>query len=179
MMTFCIVPKRHNTAFFIYKILNECPLITHYLWLVGRLGSSVNRFNHTSWVAVVKYCDCPSQVGPQSLCNQSFVVTFLCCHVAFLDFSVVVAAFVIRLSQISSFYSTCTNVYVHVLHVTYAKLCTNYNIMFKRKHNRSHVTRCLTASHSICVPACSRSVSPHSHSHIRDIPPAQNGGSET
>ena len=42
-------------------------------------------------------------VRMQSLCNQSFLVAFLCCHVAFLDFSVSVGAFVIGLRQISSF----------------------------------------------------------------------------
>ena len=42
-------------------------LITHYLRLVKRLGTPVNQFNHTSWMAVVTPTD-----RPQSLYNPSF-----------------------------------------------------------------------------------------------------------
>ena len=49
-------------------------LITQLLRLVGRLDPA-NRFNDTSWVAVVTQTD--QQVGPQSLCNRSFGGVFV------------------------------------------------------------------------------------------------------
>ena len=52
--------------------------------VVKKIGPSywdpVNRFNHTSWVAIVTLTDRP--VGPQSLCNRRFWRR-LCCHIAF------------------------------------------------------------------------------------------------
>ena len=67
-------------------------LITKLLWLVGRLESS-KLVNHTSSVDVVTPSDRPKS------CNRSFCGV-LCCHVA-----MGVGAFVIGLSQISSFFS--------------------------------------------------------------------------
>ena len=53
------------------------------------------------------YSNWPSLVGPQSLCNESFWLRFMLSR-CFLDFSVVVGAFVIGLSQISSLFSVCS-----------------------------------------------------------------------
>ena len=64
----------------------------------------VNRFNHTSWVAVVTPTDRPKSV--RNRCVIEVFMACLCCRVAFLDFSVGVGAFVIGLSQISSFFSS-------------------------------------------------------------------------
>ena len=50
------------------------------------------------------YSNWPSEVGPQPLCNRTFLWRCLCCHCPF-DISVGVGAFVIGLSQISSFFS--------------------------------------------------------------------------
>ena len=68
---------------------------------VGKLG--LNRFNHTSWVAIVILTD-----RPKSACNRCVIEIFggvLVLSRCFLDFSVGVGAFVIGLSQISSFFS--------------------------------------------------------------------------
>ena len=62
-----------------------------------------NRFNHTSWLALVTTTDSPKSV-PQSLYNRSFWWRFVLSR-CFLDFSVGVGAFVIGLSQISFFFS--------------------------------------------------------------------------
>ena len=59
----------------------------------------VNRFNHTSLVAVVTHMTVLSRFAMVVLSK------FLCCHVAFLDFSGGVGAFVIGRSQISFFFS--------------------------------------------------------------------------
>ena len=61
---------------------------------------------------------------PKSVCNRCVIevlVAFLCCHVAFLNFSVGVGAFVIGLSQISSLSFSLKNQdtknhIVHILH---------------------------------------------------------------
>ena len=62
-----------------------------------------NRFNHTSWVAIVTPTD-----RPKSVWNRCVIEVFGCFFMlsrCFLDFSVGVGAFVIGLSQISSFFS--------------------------------------------------------------------------
>ena len=67
----------------------------------------VNWFNHNSLVAIVNPTD-----RPQSVRNRCAIVvlkTFLSCHVAFWIFSVGEGAFVIMLSQISSFFSCLPN----------------------------------------------------------------------
>ena len=61
----------------------------------------VNRFNHTSWMAIVAPAD-----RPKSVRNRCVIEVFGGVFVSrcFLDFSVGVGAFVIGLSQISSFF---------------------------------------------------------------------------
>ena len=51
----------------------------------------VNRFNHTSWVAVVTPTDRPKSVGNR--CVIEVLVACLCCQVAFFDFAVPVGGF--------------------------------------------------------------------------------------
>ena len=63
----------------------------------------VNWFNHTSWVVIVTTTDRPKSF--RNRCVIEVLVAFLCCHVAFWIFSVGAGAFVIGLSQISSFFS--------------------------------------------------------------------------
>ena len=76
---------------------------------MGRLGSR-NRFNHTSWVAIVTLTD-----RPKSVRNRCVIEVYGCVFVlsrCFFDISVGVRAFVIGLSQISSFFSfniSCLN----------------------------------------------------------------------
>ena len=60
-------------------------------------------FNHTSGVADVTPTDRPKSV--RNRCVIEGFVTLICCHVAFWIFSAGVGAFVIGLSQISSFCS--------------------------------------------------------------------------
>ena len=63
----------------------------------------VNRFNHTSWVAIIAQTD-----RPKSVRNRCVIEGFggVKCFVTLLfEFSVGVGAFVIGLSQISSFLS--------------------------------------------------------------------------
>ena len=77
-------------------------------FMVLRLDSlfwdPVNRFNHTSWIAIVTQTD---QYRPKSVCNRYVIEVFggvrvlSCC---FLSFSVGVGAFAIGLSQTSSFF---------------------------------------------------------------------------
>ena len=77
-------------------------LITRFLRLVGREWNLVNRFNHTSLVAVVT----PTE-RPKSVRNRCVIEVFSCVFVlssCFLDFSVGVGALVIGLSQIFSFF---------------------------------------------------------------------------
>ena len=55
---------------------------------------------------------------PESVLNRCVIkvlVAFLCCHVAFLDFSVGVGAFVTELIQISSFFSNDEKYYAILL----------------------------------------------------------------
>ena len=61
----------------------------------------VNRFNHTNWVAIVTPTDRPKSVSNRCVI-EVFGGVFVLSH-CFLDFSVGVGAFVLRLSQISSF----------------------------------------------------------------------------
>ena len=68
---------------------------------------SVNQVNHTSWVAVVTPTDRPKSVHNRCVI-ELFLWLCLCCHFALLTLiyiSVGVLAFVIGLSQISSFFS--------------------------------------------------------------------------
>ena len=85
---------------FIYKFLNVFPFDYTAVAGSGKVGP-VNKVNHTSWVAVVTPTD-----RPKSVCNRC-VIKLLCCVVCVvtLDISAGVGAFVIGLSQISSFIS--------------------------------------------------------------------------
>ena len=78
------------------KIFVFLPSITQLLRWVGRLGP-VNLVNHTSWVAVVTPTDRPKL-------SNFFVALFMLSLCPF-DISAGVGAFVIGLSQISSFFS--------------------------------------------------------------------------
>ena len=67
----------------------------------------VNRLNHSSWMAIVTPTDRPKSVRNRYVIEV--LVEFVCCHVACWVFSVGVGAFVIGLSQISSFFSYLTS----------------------------------------------------------------------
>ena len=63
------------------QILKMCVLlITQLLRLVGKLDP-VNRFHHTSKVAIVIPTDRPTSV--RNRCVIEVLVMFLCCHVVF------------------------------------------------------------------------------------------------
>ena len=64
----------------------------------------VNQVNHTRWVAVVTPTDRPKSVR-KPLCNRTFFVALFVLSLCPFDISVGVRAFVIGLSQISSFFS--------------------------------------------------------------------------
>ena len=87
---------------FIYKFLNVCPF--DYTAVAGsRKVGPVNQVHHTSLVAVVTPTD-----RPTSVCNRCVIELFVALFVLSLcpfDISVGVGAFVIGLSQISSFCS--------------------------------------------------------------------------
>ena len=87
---------------FIYKFLNVCPLNYTAVAGSGKVGP-VNQVNHTSWVAVVTPTDCPKSVRNRCVI-ELFVGLFVLSLCPF-DISVCVGAFVIELSQISSFFS--------------------------------------------------------------------------
>ena len=58
--------------------------------------------NQISWMAVVTPTDRPKSV--RNRCVIEVFVAFLCCYFALLDISAGIWAFVIELSQISSFF---------------------------------------------------------------------------
>ena len=66
----------------------------------GKVSSLSIRLNHTSWVAVVTPTDCPKSPCVIEVFGGVFVLSRW-----FSDLSVGVGAFVIGLSQISSFFS--------------------------------------------------------------------------
>ena len=68
----------------------------------GKVGP-VNQVNHTSWVAVVTPTDRPKSV--RNLCVIELFVALFVLSLCPYDISVGVWAFVIGLSQISSFFS--------------------------------------------------------------------------
>ena len=79
-------------------------LILQLLLLVVRLGP-VNPFNHTSWMAAVF----TQTIRPMSVCNRCVIEVFggdLCCQLV-LGIFVGIWVFVIRLGQISFFFSVC------------------------------------------------------------------------
>ena len=69
---------------------------------MGRL-SARKPVNHTSWVTAVTPTDCPKSVRNRFVIEV--LVAFFMLSRCFLDFSVGIEAFVIRLSQISSVFS--------------------------------------------------------------------------
>ena len=69
----------------------------------GKVGP-VNQVNHTSWVAVVTPTDRPKSV--RNRCLIELFCGVVCVVTAPFDISVGVGAFVIGLSQISSFLSS-------------------------------------------------------------------------
>ena len=90
----------------IYKFLSVCPFITRLLRGYWEGWALVNRINVISGVTAVTPTD-----RPKSVRNRCVIKVFdgiLCCLVAF---SVGVEAFVIGLSQISSFFLSCTCVW--------------------------------------------------------------------
>ena len=86
----------------IYKFLNVCPFDYTTVAGSGKVGP-VNQVNHTSWVAVVTPTDRPKSVPIRCVIKlfMALFVLSLCPY----DISVGVWAFVIGLSQISSFFS--------------------------------------------------------------------------
>ena len=88
---------------FIYKFLNVCPFDYTAVagsWKVG----AVNQVNHTSWVAVVTPTDRPRSIRNCCVIEHFCGIVFVLSLCPF-DISVGVGAFVIGLSQISSFFS--------------------------------------------------------------------------
>ena len=88
---------------FIYKFLNVCPFDYMAVGGSGKVGP-VNQVNHTSWVAVATPTDRPKSVRNRCLI-ELFVALFVLSLCPF-DISMSVGAFVIGLSQISSFLSS-------------------------------------------------------------------------
>ena len=105
---------------FIYKFLNVCPF--DYTAVAGsRKVGPVNQVNFTSWVAVVTPTDRPKSVRNRCVI-ELFVALFVLSLCPF-DIFAGVGAFVVGLSQISSFFSS------HLYTQTWAsRLCcfTNY-----------------------------------------------------
>ena len=87
---------------FIYKFLNVCPFDYTVVAGSGKVRP-VNQVNHTSWVAVVTPTDRPKSV--RNRCLIELFCGVVCVVTAPFDISVGVGAFVIGLSQISSFLS--------------------------------------------------------------------------
>ena len=88
----------------IYKFLNVCPFDFTVVAGSGKVGP-VNQVNDTSWVAVVTPTDCPKSVRNRCVI-ELFVALFVLSLCPF-DISFGVGAFIIGLSQISSFFSVC------------------------------------------------------------------------
>ena len=87
-----------------------CPLDYTAFADSGKIGIPVNRFNHTSWVAIVTPTDRPNSVRnrPKSVRNRCVIDIFggVCTSSrCFRGLSVGVRAFVIGLSQLSSIFS--------------------------------------------------------------------------
>ena len=89
---------------FIFKFSNVCPFDYTAVAGSGKVGH-VNQVNHTSWVAVVTPTDRPKSVRNRCLIELFWGALFELSLCPF-DISVGVGAFVIGLSQISSFLSS-------------------------------------------------------------------------
>ena len=79
-----------------------CPFDNTAVAGTGKVGP-INHVNHTSWVAVVTPTDRPKSVRNRCVI-ELFVALFVLALCPF-DISVGVGAFVIGMSQISSFFS--------------------------------------------------------------------------
>ena len=84
-----------------------CPFEYTAVAVSGKVGNTVNRFNHTSWVAIVTKTDRPKSVRNSCVIEVFGGVFVLSCRV--LDLCEGVGAFVIRLSQISKSTLSKTN----------------------------------------------------------------------
>ena len=113
---------------FIYKFLNVCPFDYTVVAGSGKVGP-VNQVNHTSWVAVVTPTDRPKSV--RNRCLIELFCGVVCVVTAPFDISVGVGAFVIGLSQISSFLSSGCEIWV----------VPERTITIKRNNNISRATK--------------------------------------
>ena len=86
--------------FFLEKYTLNLSFRKHLLLLYN----SLNRFNHTSWMAVVTQID-----RPKSVCNRRFSGVFVLCLDCFISDGI--GAFVIGLCQISSVFSLSKRIY--------------------------------------------------------------------
>ena len=85
------------------QIFNVCPFDYTAVAGSGKVGP-VNQVNHTSWVTVVSPTDRPKPV--RNRCVIELFVAFFVLSLCPFDISAGVGAFVIGLSQISSFFSS-------------------------------------------------------------------------
>ena len=113
-------PFRFGWPFVLSHTKEDCLQIFKCVsfWLYGCCSkwegwALVNRFNHTSGVTVVTPTDRPMSVRIRCVI-EVLVAFFFLLSSCFLDFSVVVGALNIRLSQIPSFFSFfCTGLLLH------------------------------------------------------------------
>ena len=89
-----------------------CPFDYTAITGIGKIGP-VNQVNHTSWVAVVFPINRPNSVRNHCVIELFFAALFVLSLCPF-AISVDVGAFVIGLSQISSFFSCTCPLYSHV-----------------------------------------------------------------
>ena len=102
---------------FILQIFKRVSFWLHGCCRSGKVGS-VNLVNHTSWVTIVTPTDRPKSVRNHSVIE--LVALFVLSFCPF-DISVGIGAFVIELSQISSFFS------LHILSKDHSFiLCTDW-----------------------------------------------------
>ena len=85
-----------------FQIINVCPFDYTAVAGSGKVGP-VNQVNHTSWVAVITPTDRLSRSVTTVVSN--FFVALFVLSLCLFDISVGTGAFVIGLSQISSFFS--------------------------------------------------------------------------
>ena len=105
---------------FIYKFVNVCLFDYTAVAGSGKVGP-VNQVNHISWVAVVTPTDRPKSSRNRCVIELFFGV--VCVVILPFDISVGVGAFVIGLSQISSFFLWTSNGNFSIL-LYYPQLCT-------------------------------------------------------
>ena len=88
----------------IYKFLNVCPFDYTAFAVSGKVGIPLTGLTTSNWVAIVTPTDRHKSV--RNRCVIEVLVAFLCCQVL-LGFFVHVRAFVIGLSNFSSFSLHC------------------------------------------------------------------------